>query len=77
MPLSAYLAGGLSYQPGEHAPFPSFTDTAPDGLSFFDHLGQAMGWFLPVSADRADAIVAGFRGIGLTVAHSVGDRLNL
>jgi hypothetical protein len=77
MPLSAYLTDGLTYEPAELAAFPAYRDTSSEDLRFFAHLGQAMGWFLPVSADRADPIVAGFRQIGLSVADGFPpDRLD-
>ena len=48
---------------------PALTDDTSEELRPFDHLGQAMRWMLPASADIADPVLALFHQIGLSVAH--------
>jgi hypothetical protein len=38
-------------------------------LRLLDHIGQAMRWYLPTSADTGDPLVMSFHRIGLSVAH--------
>jgi hypothetical protein len=69
MPLSAYLREGLAYRPREATLLPALADQAPPALRILDHIGQAMRWYLPVAADAADALVASFHRIGLSVGR--------
>ncbi|MHA6739086.1 DUF1254 domain-containing protein [Rhodococcus erythropolis] len=68
IPLSAYLRDGLGYRPpAESRMVAVLEDHAPEDLRFFDHLGQAMRWYLQVSGDRDDSLIATFAAIGLTL----------
>lgn len=49
-------------------------DDAPAALRAFDHLGQAMRWMLPVSADTTDPLVTAFHQLGLSVARGFDSR---
>ena len=69
LPLSAYLREGLAYHPPEGALLPTLADDAPPTLRLFGHIGQAMRWYLPTSADTGDALVMSLHRIGLSVAH--------
>ena len=69
MPLSDYLREGLAYRPPEGALLPALADEAPAALRLPDHIGQAMRWFLPSSADSGDPLVMAFHRIGLSVAR--------
>ncbi len=68
MPLSAYLRDGLAYAPVGRAHMEPATQDAPAELRYFEALGYWMQRFLATSAD-ADALVASFRRIGLSVAR--------
>jgi hypothetical protein len=68
MPLSAYLREGLAYRPPEGALLPALADEGPAALRLLDHIGQAMRWYLPTSADTGDPLVMSFHRIGLSVA---------
>ena len=69
LPLSAYLRERLAYHPPEGALPPALADNAPPPLRLFDHIGQAMRWYLPTSADTGDPLVMSLHRIGLSVAH--------
>ena len=68
MPLSAYLRDGLAHKPVEpRVQMPLYQSQAPEGIRYFDELGDAMSKRLPASADFEDSLVASFRQIGLSV----------
>ena len=69
MPLSAYLREGLAYRPPDGALLQALADEAPPALRLLDHIGQAMRWYLPTSAETGDPLVGSFHRIGLSVAR--------
>ena len=69
LPLSAYLREGLAYRPPKRALPPALSDESPPALRLLDHIGQAMRWFLPTSADHSDPLVGSFHRIGLSAAR--------
>ncbi|MNZ77986.1 hypothetical protein D3C78_965450 [compost metagenome] len=69
LPLSAYQRGGLQYTPGKAELPPAVASTAPEGVRFFDLLGQAMHQYLPSSGDQDDALITSFSQIGLSTAR--------
>jgi hypothetical protein len=69
MPLSAYLRERLAYRPPEGVLLPALADDTSPTLRLLDHIGQAMRWYLPTSADTGDPLVMSFHRIGLSAAH--------
>jgi hypothetical protein len=69
IPLSAYLREGLAYRPPAGTLLPALADAAPPALRHLDHIGQAMRWYLPSSADSADPLIMAFHRIGLSAAR--------
>ncbi|MDW9844109.1 DUF1214 domain-containing protein [Sinorhizobium meliloti] len=68
MPLSAYLRDGLAHKAADPRPqMRLFESDAPEGIRYFDELGDAMTKRLPASADSEDSLVASFKQIGLSV----------
>lgn len=68
MPLSAYLRDGLAHKAADPRPqMRLFESDAPEGIRYFDELGDAMTKRLPASADSQDFLVSSFKQIGLSV----------
>src|SRR3954447_4354199 len=71
VPLSAYLREGLAYSAPEEMLLSALADGAPPGLRRLDHIGQAMRWYLPNSADRGGPLGGSFQRIGVSVARGL------
>ena len=69
VPLSAYLRDGIGYRPPMATPMREPALRGPADLLFFELLGHAMQKYLPAGADTSNALVAAFRGIGLSAAN--------
>ena len=69
VPLSAYLRDGIGYRPPMATPMREPALRGPADLLFFELLGHAMQRYLPAGADTSNALVAAFRGIGLSAAN--------
>lgn len=69
MPLSAYLAHGLSYRPSHPQRLDFAPEDAPEELRFFERLGHFMNQWLAVASDASDTLVGSFHEIGLSVAR--------